>query len=42
MFHVVKSKNPAPFGTGVKLAEKQHEQKQNALRLLAAEFQLER
>ena len=42
MFHVAKSKNPAPFGTGVMLAEEGHEQKQRELQLLEAQLQFER
>jgi len=43
MFHAVKSKNPAPFGTGAMLAEEEHEQKDDELdQLLEAQLQFER
>ena len=42
MFHIVKTKSPAPFGTGVMLAEEEHEQKDDELdQLLVAQLELD-
>jgi len=40
MFHAVKSNSPAPFGTGMTLAEEEHEQEQNGLQLPVAQLKL--
>ncbi len=42
MFHAVKSKNPAPFGTGMMLADEEHEQEDDDLdQLLVAQLKLD-
>jgi hypothetical protein len=42
MFHVVKSKNPAPFGTGMMLEEERDQERDEMQNLLIAQPQFER